>query len=65
MNERLGSSVLGLRRGLAEARALHASLRAEAAELEAFIPVLIQGAVSGIQDALHQQVCRPPCPARA
>ena len=56
MNERLGSSVLSLRRGLAEARALHYTLRGEARELEAFIPALIQGAVSSIQDALHQQV---------
>lgn len=57
MNERLSSSVLALRRGLADARSLHASLQAEASELKDFIPVLIKGAVSGIQDALRQQVC--------
>ena len=56
MEKRLATTVGGLRRGLAEARTLHASLRAEAAELESFVPVLIQGAVSSIHDALRQQV---------
>ena len=56
MEKRLATTVGGLRRGLADARSLHASLRAEAAELESFVPVLIQGAVSGIHDALRQQV---------
>ena len=56
MDKRLSTSVIGLRRGLDEARSLHTSLRAEANELKAFIPVLIQGTVSGIQDALRQQV---------
>ena len=40
----------------AQARELQAALRGEAAQLEAFIPVLIQGAASGISDALKQQV---------
>lgn len=39
-----------------QARELQAALRGEAAQLEAFIPVLIQGAASGISDALKQQV---------
>ena len=60
MEKRLATTVGGLRRGLADARTLHASLRAEAAELESFVPVLIQGAVSGIHDALRQQVRPPP-----
>ena len=38
-----------------QARDLQAALRGEAAQLEAFIPVLIQGAASGISDALKQQ----------
>lgn len=38
-----------------QARELQAALRGEAAQLEAFIPVLIQGAASGINDALKQQ----------
>lgn len=56
MDKRLSTSVMGLRRGLEEARSLHNNLRAEANELKAFIPVLIQGTVSSIQDALRQQV---------
>jgi hypothetical protein len=42
----------------AQARDLQAALRGEAAQLETFIPVLIQGAASGIADALKQQVRR-------
>ena len=61
MEKRLATTVGGLRRGLAEARSLHASLRAEAAELESFVPVLIQGAVSSIHDALRQQVRAEYC----
>ena len=60
MEKRLATTVGGLRRGLADARSLHASLRAEAKELESFVPVLIQGAVSGIHDALRQQVSLTP-----
>lgn len=60
MEARLAESVGGLRRGLAQARELQAALRGEAAQLEAFIPVLIQGAASGISDALKQQA-RPMC----
>ena len=56
LDKRLSESVVGLRRGLEDTRYLHASLRAEANELKAFIPVLIQGTVSSIQDALRQQV---------
>lgn len=41
----------------AQARELQAALRGEATQLETFIPVLIQGAASGIADALKQQVC--------
>ena len=62
MEKRLATTVGGLRRGLADARTLHAALRAEAAELESFVPVLIQGAVSGIHDALRQQVSGAECP---
>ena len=61
MEKRLATTVGGLRRGLADARTLHAALRAEAAELESFVPVLIQGAVSGIHDALRQQVRPARC----
>lgn len=60
LDKRLSESVVGLRRGLEGTRGLHASLRAEAAELKAFIPVLIQGTVSSIQDALRQQVRPQP-----
>jgi Microtubule binding len=56
MESRLAATVGVLRRGLADARSLHASLRSEARELESFIPVLIQGACSGINDALRHQV---------
>ena len=56
MEKRLSRTVGALRRGLADTRTLQASLKAEARELEAFIPVLVKGACSGINDALRQQV---------
>ena len=47
--------MIGLLCGGPQARNLQAALRSEAAQLETFIPVLIQGAASGISDALKQQ----------
>ena len=56
MRARLSATVTGLRRGLTGVRALHGGLRAEVAELRAFIPVLVEGARSGVQQSLAQQV---------
>ncbi|KAL0032084.1 hypothetical protein WJX77_004214 [Trebouxia sp. C0004] len=57
IEHRLASSVSGLRRGIASARTLHASLRSEAKSLEDFIPMLVEGARSGITSLLkHQEV---------
>jgi hypothetical protein len=50
-----------LKPAAAQARELQAALRGEAAQLETFIPVLIQGAASGISDALKQQVRMAEC----
>ncbi|DBA83503.1 TPA: hypothetical protein ACH3X2_006431 [Trebouxia sp. C0005] len=55
IEHRLASSVSGLRRGIASARSLHASLRSEAKSLEDFIPMLIEGARSGITSLLKHQ----------
>ena len=55
MRARLAAGVAGLRRGLAAARALHGGLRAEAAELQGFIPSVVEGARAGMQRALAQQ----------
>ena len=53
---RLTSTVSGLRRGIASARGLHASLRSEAKALDNFIPMLVEGARSGITSLLKHQV---------
>jgi len=55
IEHRLASSVSGLRRGIASARSLHASLRSEAKSLEDFIPMLVEGARSGITSLLKHQ----------
>jgi hypothetical protein len=57
MQRRLSAAVGSLRRGLASARSLHASLRSEAAALESFVPVIVEDARSGMQQALQQQAC--------
>ena len=56
MQRRLSSTVAGLRRGISAARGLHSSLRAEAASLQGFIPVLLENTRSGISQVLRQQV---------
>lgn len=56
MQRRLAAGMMGLRRGLSAARSLHSSLRSEAAALESFIPVIVEGARSGMQQALQNQV---------
>lgn len=53
---RLTNTVSGLRRGIASARGLHASLRSEAKALDNFIPMLVEGARSGITSLLKHQV---------
>ncbi len=58
LQRKLSASMADLRKGLASARGLHASLRAEAAALESFIPVIVEGAKSGMQQALAKQVSR-------
>lgn len=55
IEQRLASTVSGLRRGIASARSLHASLRSEAKSLEDFIPMLVEGARSGITSLLKHQ----------
>ncbi|CAL8470626.1 g10168 [Coccomyxa elongata] len=55
MQRRLAAGMMGLRRGLSAARSLHSSLRSEAAALESFIPVIVEGARSGMQQALQNQ----------
>jgi len=55
IEHRLASTVSGLRRGIASARSLHASLRSEAKSLEDFIPMLVEGARSGITSLLKHQ----------
>ena len=55
IEQRLSSSVCGLRRGIASARALQNSLRSEAKALEDFIPMLVEGARSGITSLLKHQ----------
>ena len=56
MQGRLAAGMMGLRRGLSAARSLHSSLRSEATALESFIPVIVEGARSGMQQALQNQV---------
>lgn len=56
MQRRLAAGMMGLRRGLSAARSLHSSLRSEATALESFIPVIVEGARSGMQQALQNQV---------
>jgi hypothetical protein len=64
MRARLSATVTGLRRGLAGVRALHAGLRAEAAELRGFIPVLADGARTGVAQGLAAQAQQhSPCAA--
>ena len=55
IEQRLASTVSGLRRGIASARSLHASLRSEAKSLEDFIPMLVEGARSSITSLLKHQ----------
>lgn len=59
LQRKLSASLADLRKGLSSARGLHASLRAEAAALESFIPVIVEGAKSGMQQALAKQVGSP------
>ena len=56
MQRRLAAGLMGLRRGLSAARSLHSSLRSEATALESFIPVIVEGARSGMHQALQNQV---------
>lgn len=58
LQRKLSASMADLRKGLSSARGLHASLRAEAAALESFIPVIVEGAKSGMQQALAKQVSK-------
>ncbi len=60
LQRKLSASVANLRKGLSTARGLHASLRAEAAALESFIPVIVEGARTGMQQALAKQVRQLP-----
>lgn len=55
IEHRLTSSMSGLRRGVASARGLHASLRSEAKALQDFIPMLVEGARAGITSLLKHQ----------
>ena len=55
IEHRLTSTVSGLRRGIASTRGLHASLRSEAKALNDFIPMLVEGARSGITSLLKHQ----------
>lgn len=55
IEHRLTSTVSGLRRGIASTRGLHASLRSEAKALKDFIPMLVEGARSGITTLLKHQ----------
>ena len=55
IEHRLTSTVSGLRRGIASTRGLHASLRSEAKALKDFIPMLVEGARSGITSLLKHQ----------
>ena len=56
LQRKLAASMGDFRRGLSIARSLQSSLRAEAAALESFIPVIAEGARSGMQQALAKQV---------
>ncbi len=58
LQRKLSASMADLRKGLSSARGLHASLRAEAVALESFIPVIVEGAKSGMQQALAKQVSK-------
>ena len=58
LQRKLAASMGDLRKGLSGARSLQAALRAEAAALESFIPVIVEGARSGMQKALAKQVRR-------
>ena len=58
LQRKLAASMGNLRKGLSSARSLQAALRAEAAALESFIPVIVEGARSGMQQALTKQVRR-------
>ena len=60
LQRKLAASVGDLRKGLSGARSLQAALRAEAAALESFIPVIVEGARSGMQQALAKQVRPAP-----
>ena len=55
IEHRLTSTVSGLRRGIASTRDLHATLRSEAKALNNFIPMLVEGARSGITTLLKHQ----------
>ncbi|KAK9829410.1 hypothetical protein WJX72_005680 [[Myrmecia] bisecta] len=55
LEKRLSTTLSSLRRGIATARTLHESLRSDAKSLTDFIPVLVEGARTGINDALRQQ----------
>lgn len=55
IEHRLTSTVSGLRRGIASTRGSHASLRSEAKALKDFIPMLVEGARSGITSLLKHQ----------
>ena len=58
MQRRLSEGVAGLRREVAGARAEHGALRQQAAALADMVSVLAEGARSGINQVLQQQV--PP-----
>ena len=58
LQRKLAASMGDLRKGLSSARSLQAALRAEAAALESFIPVIVEGARSSMQQALAKQVGR-------
>ncbi len=48
----MATTITHLRRNVAEARTNYRLLKAEAASLEQFIPVMVEGARSGIYEAL-------------
>ena len=60
IEHRLTSTMSGLRRGIASTRGLHASLRSEAKALKDFIPMLVEGARSGITSLLKHQASLVP-----
>lgn len=55
LERKMATAVTLLRRGVAEARANHRLLKAEATALEQFVPVMVEGARRGIYEALQQQ----------